>query len=173
VQTSRGVDRTRRQRPASAARLSARERERVAWSETIACPRLAETALDEARELERRGEVTAAIEAYRRAARSADVAGHALHRGGQLQRQLGEIQPAIETFKQALHASTTDSLRSVVLFVELGDCYGLLGDFDEAAYFYRRALTLQRGSVLESARDDVLRRLRAALLADSSPRATG
>lgn len=111
-------------------------------SETRVAPGHALGLLERAALHERHGELAQASFLYRQASSCERVAGHALHRAGQLERQLGNPQAAIATLKQALHCSTEDDARTHALYVELGDLYAQLGDYGEAAYFYRRAIRL-------------------------------
>jgi tetratricopeptide (TPR) repeat protein len=125
-------------------------------SETRVAPGHALGLLERAALHERHGELAQASFLYRQASSCERVAAHALHRAGQLERQLGNPQAAISTLKHALHCSTEDDARTHALFVELGDLYAQLGDYGEAAYFYRRATRLDPN------REDVQLRLRYA-----------
>ena len=111
-------------------------------SETRIAPGHALGLLERAALHERHGELAEASVLYRQASSCERVAAHALHRAGQLDRQLGNPNAAVATLKQALHCCVDDDVRTHALFVELGDLFAQLGDYGEAAYFYRRATRL-------------------------------
>jgi tetratricopeptide (TPR) repeat protein len=144
--------------------ISEQEEEVAASSETALWPVSAESFLDRAASHERRGELQEALFLYREAASSEPIAAYALHRCGLLERQLGDTEAAVATLTRALHHCVDDAERTLALHVEIGDVHAQQGDYEEAAYFYRRAVRIDPG------RDDVMLRLRyAARLSDSVP----
>lgn len=67
---------------------------------------------------------------------------HALRRRARIEEELGELETAITTLKEALHRTVGDAKRTGAIYTEIGDVYARREESAEASYYYRRALQL-------------------------------
>ncbi len=88
------------------------------------------------------GRLVEAIDALTRAAEGPRFAAHALRQRAELEEQLGNVEDAAITLKEALHRVVDDPRQSARGYAAIGDLYVRRGEPLEAAYYYRRALRL-------------------------------
>ena len=104
-------------------------------------PERADGLMSQARQLEETGDVLAAIAALKRAAAAPSRSGAALSECGRLQRQRGEREEALTTFKHSLH-HIEDPTRIAWVYAQMGQLYFSMREDEEATYYFRRAASL-------------------------------
>ena len=89
-----------------------------------------------------RGENHEALHILRTLDRRTAASTTALRLKGRCERAIGRFRKAIAALKAALHACTTDPEATAEIFEELADLYVRTQEYDEAAYYQRRAAHL-------------------------------
>jgi len=144
---------TRLEKPASARR---KVQKHEAYSDTVVSTTTASKLIRKAQRYENRGEPLSALAIYKKIAEQDELAAHALTHCARIQRDLNRLDDAVRSLTVALHHCVGDHALSFEIHTELGDVFAELADYEEAAYYYRRALGFDGGS------EQVKRRLRVA-----------
>jgi len=148
---------TRLEKPVSTRR---RVRRGDAYSDTIVSTTTATKLIRKAQRYEDRGEPLSALAIYQKIAEQEELAAHALTHCARIQRDLNRLDDAIRSLTVALHHCVGNDALSFEIHTELGDVFAELGDYAEAAYYYRRALGFDGQSDLVKRRLRVAHRLR-------------
>lgn len=94
----------------------------------------------QASDAESRGDLTRARRLYRRLARADGFEAESLRACGRVERRMGALHDAVRSLTMALHGCEEDVRMTGELYTEIGDIFAQLENYDEAAYYYRRAL---------------------------------
>lgn len=130
-----------------------------AWDESTPTGLAPMTAFDrfsQAQEAESDGDLRGARRLYREAARAGGFEAEGFRACGRVERRMGELLDAVRSLTMALHGCEEDVGLTGELYTEIGDIFAQLENYDEAAYYYRRALRFLPGDA------SVQRRLNSA-----------
>jgi len=112
----------------------------LAFSDTVVSSTKGAELMARALRHEDRGDLAAARALYRKVAELEEMAALALAECARLERSLEMLDLAIVSLTEALHHCVDDAEQSCAIYVELGDVHAQRGDYEEASYFYRRAM---------------------------------
>ncbi|MFK7986560.1 MAG: tetratricopeptide repeat protein [Sandaracinaceae bacterium] len=94
----------------------------------------------QAQRAEASGDLVQARRLYRQVARAGELEAEGFRACGRVERRMGELLDAVRSLTMALHGCEEDVGLTGELYTEIGDIFAQLENYEEAAYYYRRAL---------------------------------